>query len=195
LNLAPTATILEFACGATSSLDQYSSFLTSDQLKDVFCQIEGNFVGLGIELRSQKRSLEIISVISGSPAAEAGLRAGDRIVQVDGIVTDQMSTDEAAELLKGAEGSWTELHLMDSEGAVRQVRLMRRRVEVPSIEKVHMVRSGVGDRLHQALQLPEDDQPRSGRSAVETASTGHADVGDRFARQPGRSAERRGRSR
>jgi carboxyl-terminal processing protease len=144
LNLAPTATILEFTCGATSSLDQYSSFLTSNQLKDVFCQIEGNFVGLGIELRSQKRSLEILSVISGSPAAQAGLRAGDRITQVDGIATDQMSTDEAADLLKGAEGSWTELHLMDGEGAVRQVRLMRRRVEVPSIEKVHMADPELG---------------------------------------------------
>jgi carboxyl-terminal processing protease len=144
MNLPPTATILEFTCGATSSLDQYSSFLTSNQLKDVFCQIEGNFVGLGIELRSQQRSLEIISVISGSPAAQAGLRAGDRIVQVDGIATDEMSTDEAADLLKGAEGSWTELELKDRDDNVRQVRLMRRRVEVPSVEKIKMVDPELG---------------------------------------------------
>jgi carboxyl-terminal processing protease len=144
MNLPPTATILEFACGATSSLDQYSSFLTSSQLKDVFSQIEGNFVGLGIELRAQKRSLEIVSVISGSPAAQAGLRAGDRIVEVDGVATDKMSTDEAADLLKGVAGSWTELLLMDAEGALRHVRMMRRRVEVPSIDNVHMVDAEAG---------------------------------------------------
>jgi carboxyl-terminal processing protease len=139
IKLSPTAAILEFACGATTSLDPYSSFLTSSQLKDVFSQIEGNFVGLGIELRAQKRSLEIISVISGSPAAQSGLRAGDRIVEVDGVATDQMSTDEAADLLKGVEGSWTELLLMDAEGGLRHVRMMRRRVEVPSVDNVHMV--------------------------------------------------------
>ncbi len=144
LKLPPTATILEFACGATSSLDQYSTFLTSNQLKDVFCQIEGNFVGLGIELRSQQRSLEIVSIIRGSPADQAGLQAGDRIVQVDGVETDEMSTDEAADLLKGGEGSWTELRLRDPEGVERQVRLMRRRVEVPSIEQVKMVDPELG---------------------------------------------------
>ena len=46
------AIILEFTCGATGSLDEYSSFLSSSQMEEVFSQIEGNFVGLGVELKT-----------------------------------------------------------------------------------------------------------------------------------------------
>ena len=80
LGLPPVATILEFACGATSSLDLYSTFLTRGQLEDTFNQIAGNFVGLGIELQTQRQSLDVVGVIAGSPAEQAGLRTGDRIV-------------------------------------------------------------------------------------------------------------------
>ncbi len=139
LGLRPVATIMEFTCGAMCSLDQYSSFLTSSQLEDVFNQIEGNFVGLGIELRAQQNALEIVSVIGGSPAEQAGIKAGDRIVEVDGMATKEISTDEAADLLKGTEGSSTELLLLDPQDRSRRVRLVRRRVEVPSIENAHIL--------------------------------------------------------
>jgi len=139
LGLRPVATIMEFTCGAMCSLDQYSSFLTNSQLEDVFNQIEGNFVGLGIELRAQQNALEIVSVIGGSPAEQAGIKAGDRIVEVDGMATKEISTDEAADLLKGTEGSSTELLLLDPQDRSRRVRLVRRRVEVPSIENAHIL--------------------------------------------------------
>ena len=74
LGIPSTVTTLEYLCGATNSLDQYSSFLTPDQLNEVYSQIEGNFVGLGIELKVQAKSLTIIRVIAGSPAEQAGLR-------------------------------------------------------------------------------------------------------------------------
>ena len=45
--------VLEYLCGATNSLDPYSAYLTPDQLNDVYAQIEGNFVGLGVELKAQ----------------------------------------------------------------------------------------------------------------------------------------------
>ncbi len=76
LAVPPTVAALEYLCGATNSLDQYSSFLTPDQLNEVYSQIEGNFVGLGIELKVQAKALTIIRVITGSPAEQAGLRRG-----------------------------------------------------------------------------------------------------------------------
>ena len=78
LEIAPAAVVLEYLCGATNSLDPYSAYLTPDQLNDVYAQIEGNFVGLGVELKAQDGALVIVRVISGSPAEEAGVRAGDR---------------------------------------------------------------------------------------------------------------------
>jgi len=139
LGLRPSAIILEFASGAACALDQYSCFLTGGQLDDVFSQIEGSFVGLGIELKAVEKSLAIISVIPGSPAAVAGLRAGDKIVGVDGISTTNISTDEAANLLKGQEGSSVEIGIADEQDGLRRVQLVRRRVEVPSIEGARII--------------------------------------------------------
>lgn len=139
LGLAPAAIILEFASGAASSLDQYSCFLTSGQLDDLYSQIEGSFVGLGIELKADGHALAVVSVITDSPADQAGLRAGDRIVGVDGTSMANISTDEAANLLKGQEGSRVEVAIDDGQGGLRRVQLVRRRVEVPSIEGAKIV--------------------------------------------------------
>ncbi|MCA9148491.1 MAG: hypothetical protein KDA92_04305, partial [Planctomycetales bacterium] len=57
LNVPPTSVILEYMCGAMSSLDPYSTYLTGDQLDEVYSQIEGNFVGLGIELKGEDGTL------------------------------------------------------------------------------------------------------------------------------------------
>jgi carboxyl-terminal processing protease len=108
-------------------------------LDDVLSQIEGNFVGLGIELKAEGEALQIVSVISGGPADKGGLEAGDRIVEVDGRSTREASTDAAADLLKGAEGSMVELVVLDPSDAARRIRLQRMRVEVPSVDQVSII--------------------------------------------------------
>jgi carboxyl-terminal processing protease len=137
---------LEYLCGAANSLDQYSAFLTPDQLNEVYSQIEGNFVGLGIELKVQANALTIIRVITGSPAEQAGLRAGDRITVVDGQSTSSMSTDQAANLLQGIEGSYAAITVVGTDGLERQMTVRRRRVEVPSLDQVGIIdrENGVG---------------------------------------------------
>jgi carboxyl-terminal processing protease len=137
--LPPAATILEYVCGAVASLDDYSTFLTPEQLDDVYAQIEGNFVGLGIELKATGGSLLISDVIAGGPADLAGIVAGDRIVEVDGLSMRDISTDEAAEMLKGEQGSVVRLVVTDRRDRPRDVSVRRARVEVPCIEDVRMV--------------------------------------------------------
>lgn len=105
VGLGPVATALEFTSAASCGLDSYSSFLTPDQLRDVYSQIEGNFVGLGVELKADRGALLIVRVIPGSPAEQAGIQDGDRIVAVDGKATTDLSTDDAAAMLTGEEGS------------------------------------------------------------------------------------------
>jgi len=139
LGLPTSATIMEYTCGATNSLDDYSAYLTPDQLRDVYSQIDGNFVGLGVELKSSKGSLLIVNVITGSPAERGGVFAGDRIVAVDGRTTDALSTDEAASLLQGEEGSLVDLTILSSDRGRRTVSIRRSHIEVPSIDDVHML--------------------------------------------------------
>jgi carboxyl-terminal processing protease len=146
LGLSPTVVILEYLCGATNSLDPYSSFLTPDQLGEVYSQIDGSFVGLGVELKAQDGGLVIIRVISGSPAEQAGVRAGDRIIAVNGRATSLYTTDQAANLLQGPDGSVCNLVLGAEGEASRQVSVRRQRVEVPSVDQVRIVdaQQGVG---------------------------------------------------
>ncbi len=62
LGIAPQAVVFEFICGATSALDEYSGYLSGAQLDEVFSQIEGNFVGLGVELKALEGRLVILRV-------------------------------------------------------------------------------------------------------------------------------------
>jgi len=146
LGVSPQAAILEFTCAAAASLDQYSVYLTGNQLDEVFSQIEGNFVGLGIELKSQDQALLIVDVIPGGPAAEAGMQVNEKIIEIDGQATCEVSSDTAADLLKGPELSYVEVVLQAPTGSVRSLRVQRRRVEVPSVQDVKMLdaQNGVG---------------------------------------------------
>jgi carboxyl-terminal processing protease len=144
LQLSPTAVALEYACGAIGALDTYSAYLTSDQLNDVYSQIEGNFVGLGIELKAASGSLAIVKVITGSPAERAGLRAGERIAEVDGKATKDMTTDQAADLLQGQEGSVVNIVTIGGNGEARRMSIRREHVEVPSVDDVKMLDRSTG---------------------------------------------------
>jgi carboxyl-terminal processing protease len=146
LGLRPSAVIFEYVCGAISSLDPYSSYLTGSQLDDVYNQIEGSFVGLGIELKAEDDALQIIKTIPGGPAARAGIVAGDRIVEVDGQPTQDVSTDEAADMLKGEKGSSVTVAVLGADNGLRRLAIVRDEVDVPSVEEVQILdhANGIG---------------------------------------------------
>jgi len=142
--LSTQAVIFEFTSGAAAALDEYSGFLTGGQMDEVFSQIEGNFVGLGVELKTEPAGLWIVNVIQSGPAWQGGIRQGDRIVAVDGKTTAEVSPDTMADLLRGAEGSLVDVVVRDSLNNERRMRLARRRVEVPSVDQVQMLDTQLG---------------------------------------------------
>ena len=146
IRLAPSACVMEYTCGALMELDLYSGFLTVNQLADVFAQIEGNFVGLGIELKLVPGALSIVKVIDGGPARQAGLKVGDRIVKVDGETVAKLNPTVAADKLRGKEGSEVRVAIVHPAGLEEDYILTRRRVEVPSIEdvKILLPQDGIG---------------------------------------------------
>lgn len=144
VGLSQAAALLEFTCAATSSLDEYSGFLTGSQIDELFSQIEGNFVGLGVELKSDNQELLIVSVIAGGPAERGGLKAGDRILAVNGKTNADISTDALADMLRGEEGTAVEVTFRTSENVTRTVRFTRRRVDVPSVDDVKILDRDTG---------------------------------------------------
>jgi len=139
LRLPRTAVTMEYICGAANTLDDYSSFLTSGELNEVYSQIEGNFVGLGIELKSGERGLFILRVIPGSPAEAGGIRAGDYISAVDGRSTVEMDSDAAADLLQGPEGSIVTVTVESPGQSPRELRIRREAVDVPSVSDLKVL--------------------------------------------------------
>ncbi|MDD3586441.1 MAG: S41 family peptidase [Thermoguttaceae bacterium] len=141
VNIPAAATIVEFTCGITVSLDPYSTFLTRGQMNDIYSMIDGHFVGLGVELRSDEDSLLISRVIPNSPADRSGLKRGERIVNIDGVPTGSRDqADQSGNLLQGPEGTSVLLKIRSVNGSVsRDVRVVRQRVDVPSVENVHIM--------------------------------------------------------
>jgi carboxyl-terminal processing protease len=139
-----TAVIMEFVSGAAAALDEYSSFLTGGQMDELFSQIEGNFVGLGVELKTEKTGLAIISVIPGGPADQGGIKPGDAIVSVDGKTPAETSPDTLADMLRGVEGTQVAVSVKKSQGETQSLKLFRRRVEIPSVEQIKIVDPAYG---------------------------------------------------
>jgi carboxyl-terminal processing protease len=146
LQLRPSAALLEFTSAMLGGLDEYSAFLSSGQLNDLYSQIEGNFVGLGVELKAADNNLLIVNVIHNSPAERAGIKGGDKIVSVAGRATADLNTDKAAELLQGPEGSTVDLAVVTGDEAPRPLTIRRAHVDVPSVDDVKIIDqdSGVG---------------------------------------------------
>ncbi|MCX7419510.1 MAG: S41 family peptidase [Planctomycetia bacterium] len=139
--LSGTAVVMEYLFGGCNALDDYSNCLTPDRLSDLYDNIDGEFVGLGIEMKAEAgRGLYLVNVLPESPAAEAGLHVGDYIVAIDNIDCRNMSTDEAAGKLKGTPNSRVRLELSGLSAADRRtVNVTRRAVQVKSIPVVKMV--------------------------------------------------------
>lgn len=148
IGLSSGAVVMEYLFGGCNSLDDYSNFLTPDRLEDLYGNIEGEFVGLGIEMKAETgKGLLLVNVLPESPASEGGMLAGEYIVSIDGADCREMTTDEAAKMLRGPSGSTVRLELQQpNTGRIRERAFARRAVVVRSIPVAEIIdqRNGVG---------------------------------------------------
>lgn len=136
IGLPASAVVLEYLFGGCNALDDYSTFLTPDRYNELFGSIQGEFVGIGIEMEAEKgKGMHLVNVLMGSPAEDGGLRPGDHIVEVDGQDCRNMTTDEAARLLRGTRGSNVNLRFSSLGGSVDSAQLVRRAVQVRSVTR------------------------------------------------------------
>ena len=131
--------------GMMRSLDSHSSFLEKKQYKSIREDTSGKFPGIGIHIGIRNRGLTIISPIEDTPGFRAGLQAGDRILEIDGIKTTGIELSGAIKQLRGKRGTSVTIKVLglgDKEG--RDVTIIRDDITVSSVKGARIIRDGVG---------------------------------------------------
>ncbi|MBO8127068.1 MAG: S41 family peptidase [Firmicutes bacterium] len=124
--------------------DPYSRYLTADSFNEMQIDTSGEFGGIGIYMGMRNDRITVISPIDGTPAARAGIKAGDIIVRIDGKSTEGMTPDEAANLMRGPEGTEVVIGIeRGSEPEYLEFNLVRETIHVPSVEG-KMLEDGIG---------------------------------------------------
>lgn len=101
-----TKEIIEGAInGLLLSLDPHSSYLKPDNFQELKDETQGSFTGIGIEITMRDNILTVVSPIEGTPADQAGLKAKDTIVKIDGEPTKDMTPVDAIKKLRGQKGT------------------------------------------------------------------------------------------
>jgi carboxyl-terminal processing protease len=88
--------------GMLTSLDPHSSYLSAKDFKDMQVQTSGKFGGLGIEVTMEEGVIKVVSPIDETPAARAGILAGDLIIALDGETVQGLNLNEAVDRMRGA---------------------------------------------------------------------------------------------
>jgi carboxyl-terminal processing protease len=120
--------------GLAYGLDPYSTYLTSDQVRDFNDNAKRNDVGIGAELSQVASYLYVIAPLKGSPADEAGIRSGDVIEYIDGKATRDISLYDARQLLNGAAGTEVKLRVLRANTRPLTLTVKRGSFRAPAAE-------------------------------------------------------------
>ncbi len=121
--------------GMLSSLDPYSAFLEPEAAKELQIETSGEFEGVGMEITLKDGVITVVSPVQDSPAWNAGIKPGDRIIEIDGQSTKGMNTWEAAQKLRGKKGtSVTVSVLREHATKIMKITLVRDVIKVKSVK-------------------------------------------------------------
>lgn len=130
--------------GMLEGLDPHSTFLNKDDFKEIQEATSGEFFGIGIEISTENNQLIVVSPIEDTPAYKAGLKAGDYILAVDGLPTQDMTTQEAVSKIRGPKGTPVELLIMHKdEKAPKTVKIVRDAIPLISVKTRFLDEDGV----------------------------------------------------
>jgi carboxyl-terminal processing protease len=125
--------------GMLGSLDPHSAYLTPDLYRDLEVETRGSFGGLGIEITIKNDLLTVVAPIEGTPAYEAGIKAGDQIIKINDDFTKGMALTDAVKLMRGPRGS--KIHLTihrDSVPDLFTVAVTREVIKIQSVKNKNL---------------------------------------------------------
>ncbi len=106
LNLPIEVVNMEFAEGMLSTLDKFTSMIWPYQEENFRKRTLGSFCGVGVQIRKEPgRAIEVVTPLADAPALQAGIRAGDYIIRVNGVETRMMDLEDTVKLITGKKGT------------------------------------------------------------------------------------------
>jgi carboxyl-terminal processing protease len=131
--------------GMLHVLDPHSNFFDPKAYSLLREDQRGKYYGVGMTVGPRNNKVIVIAPFVGTPAYRAGIRPGDIIVAVDGKATDNMSTSDVADLLKGPKGTTVHITIL-REGSEKPLEFSVVRDEIPrySVDLHFMIRPGTG---------------------------------------------------
>ena len=128
--------------GMLTGLDPHSGYMNEEVWEEMQMDTQGKFGGLGIEITMEEGFVKVISPIEDSPAFEAGILAGDFIIQIDDTPVFGLTLNEAVELLRGEKGEPITITISREGTEPFEVNIIRDIIKIQSVK--HEVYDNVG---------------------------------------------------
>lgn len=120
---------------ADSFNDPYTNFLTPKEYDHLNEDLKGDLVGIGIEIDSKDGLTRVLAPLEGSPAEKAGVIAGDIILKVDGISTENMSLEQVVSKIRGEAGTTVKITVINEKDKVqREISIIRAVIKIPTLK-------------------------------------------------------------
>lgn len=131
--------------GMLASLDAHSQFMDPETYDELKIDTRGKFGGVGIEITIRDGLLTVITPIEDTPAWKAGIKANDRIVKIDGVLTREMSLTEAVKKMRGQPGKVVNLTILrETETRLLDFKIAREMIKMSDIKYVRILEDGIG---------------------------------------------------
>ncbi len=135
-----TTTDQEKVWGAISGLagslgDPYTVFFPPLESKNFEASINGEFQGVGMEIGFRDRVITVIAPLKDTPAYKAGIKAGDKIIKIDGMPTNDMTVEKAVSLIRGPKGTTISISIFrEGEKEPLEFKIVRDVITIPTID-------------------------------------------------------------
>lgn len=117
--------------GIFEALDSHSTYFSPEDYKEFMIDLEGEIVGVGVQIERRDGRVTVVAPIEGTPAYKAGIKTGDKIVEVDGTDITEYTTDQAANLIRGKEGTEVEIGIIrEGSPEIIYYKLIREVIEI-----------------------------------------------------------------
>jgi len=113
--------------------DPYTQYFTKEEFNDFLNSINNSFSGIGVQIEKVPEGIKIMTVFDSSPAKEAGLKAGDIIIEADGTSLKDLPLENAIKLIRGAEGTSVNLKVKRGD-SIFEVLVTRKKIQFPTVE-------------------------------------------------------------